>query len=382
MKVLIVCNNAYMRGNGICTAVLSLARRLKLVGVQVRIMSTANPDPSSTDQPDYPLKHFKFPIFEPIIETNGFRYATFDRNIATQAIAWADVVHLHEGFPMEAKVARLAREMGKPCVGSFHLFSENVTANLGLGKARIINYFVTRWWRNSVYNLCSVVHCPTEVVKKHLIKCGYTSQMRVITNGLEIAESEITPYKSTNEQIVVLCIGRLSNEKSQSTLIEAMRYSKYADRIQLHFAGKGPCQKRYEREVKKLLKEGVIKYEPVFGFYSHDRLKEIIRTAYLYIHCAWVEVEGLSCAEAIREGVVPIIATGEFTASSQFALDSRSTFAERDSKELAAKIDWWIEHPEQRAEMGIKYAHSIKKYNATDAIAQMIDMYQDSIEQC
>lgn len=24
MKVLIVCNNAYMRGNGICTAVLSL----------------------------------------------------------------------------------------------------------------------------------------------------------------------------------------------------------------------------------------------------------------------------------------------------------------------------------------------------------------------
>jgi len=206
--------------------------------------------------------------------------------------------------------------------------------------------------------------------------------MRVITNGLEIAESEIVPYKSTNELIVVLCIGRLSNEKSQSTLIEAMRYSKYADRIQLHFAGKGPCQKRYEREVKKLLKEGVIKYEPVFGFYSHDRLKEIIRTAYLYIHCAWVEVEGLSCAEAIREGVVPIIATGEFTASSQFALDSRSTFAERDSKELAAKIDWWIEHPEQRAEMGIKYAHSIKKYNATDAIAQMIDMYQDSIKKC
>ena len=374
MRVLIVCNNAYIRGNGICTAVLSLVRRLKQFGVEVRIMSTANPDTLSADQPDYPLKHFKFPLFEPIIEANGFRYATFNRNIAAQAIEWADVVHLHEGFPMEAKAARLARKMGKPCVGTFHLFSENVTANLGLGKARLINYFITRWWRNSLYNLCSTVHCPTEVVKSHLLKCGYTSSMKVITNGLEITESEVTPYTSTNDPIVVLCIGRLSNEKSQSTLIKAMRYSKYADRIQLHFAGKGPCQKRYEREVKKLLKEGVIKYEPIFGFYSHDRLKEIAKTAYLYIHCAWVEVEGLSCAEAIREGVVPIIAMGEFTASSQFALDSRSTFTERNYKELAQRIDWWIEHPEQRAEMGIKYAQSIKRYNAEDAIRQMIEM--------
>ena len=30
MKVLIVCNNAYLRGNGICTAVLSLFGRLKV----------------------------------------------------------------------------------------------------------------------------------------------------------------------------------------------------------------------------------------------------------------------------------------------------------------------------------------------------------------
>ena len=381
MKVLIVSNNAHMRGNGICTAVLSLVDRLKRAGIETRIMSCANSDLSGK-QPEYPLKHFKFPIFEPLIETNGFRFATFDKSTAIKAIAWADVIHIHEGFPMEAKVARLAREMGKPCVGTFHMFSENIMANLGLKRDRVLNYLITQWWRNSIYDLCSHVHCPTEVVKQHLLKHKYSAEMRVFSNGMDITEAEFTPHAPSNDPIVILCIGRFANEKSQNTLLDAMRYSKYADRIQLHFAGKGPRQKRYERLAKKLLTDSVIKYPPKFGFYDHMELKKLIRSAYLYIHCAWVEVEGLSCAEAIREGVVPIIAKGKLTATSQFALDDRSTFPASDARALAEKIDWWIEHPEQRIEMGAKYAESIKKFNADNTIQQMIQMYKDSIAQC
>ena len=94
--------------------------------------------------------------------------------------------------------------------------------------------------------------------------------------------------------------------------------------------------------------DGVVKYPPKLGFYDREELNELIKTAYLYIHCAWVEVEGLSCAEAIQEGVVPIIAKGRLTATAQFALDDRSTFPVFDSRALAEKIDWWIEHPEHK----------------------------------
>ena len=75
MKVLVVCNNAYMRGNGVCTAVVSLVKRLREKGIEVRVMACENPDPKG-EQPEYRLKHFKFPFFEPIIQSNGFRYAT------------------------------------------------------------------------------------------------------------------------------------------------------------------------------------------------------------------------------------------------------------------------------------------------------------------
>ena len=129
MKVLIVCNNAYMPGNGICTAVLSLVDRLKRKGIAVRLMACENPDPEGP-QPEYRLKHFKFPFFEPIIYSNGFRYATFDKNIVTDALKWADIVHFCEGFPLEGKTARLAQKMGVPCVGTYHLLTENIMANL------------------------------------------------------------------------------------------------------------------------------------------------------------------------------------------------------------------------------------------------------------
>lgn len=369
-----------MRGNGLCTAVLALVRRLKASGIEARLMACENPDPKG-EQPEYPLKHFKFPFFEPIISSNGFRYATYNKKTATEAILWADVVHLSEGFPLEGKTARLARKLGKPCVGSYHLFTENIMANLGMRKAPLLNHLVTSWWRKAVYDRCTHVHCPTETVKQYLLDNGFKSEMRVITNGMDIPEKIEPAHVPQPNPIVVLCIGRLSNEKSQITLLEAMKHSKYAQRIQLHFAGKGSYLERYIKMSDKLVKKGILRHQPIFGFYKAEELKALTRQAYLYIHCAWVEVEGLSCAEAIMQGVVPVIAEGKLTATSQFALDERSLFPESDARALAERIDWWIEHPEDRTVMGKRYAESVKRYDAKEAISKIIEMYKDSIGQ-
>lgn len=380
MKVLIVCNNAYMPGNGICTAVLSLVDRLKCKGISVRLMACENPDPQGP-QPDYRLKHFKFPFFEPIIYSNGFRYATFDKKTVTEALKWADLVHFCEGFPLEGKTARLAQKMGIPCVGTYHLLTENVMANLGMKKARLLNHLVTKWWRKAVYDRCRYVQCPTETVKKYLLMNGFKSNLRVISNGIELAESSYLPRVLQDSPINIICIGRLSFEKSQETLLNAMRYSRYGDKIQLHFAGKGPKMKKYQKLADELIRKGILEYKPQFGFYTHEQLKDLIRNSHLFVHCAWVEVEGLSCVEAIAEGVVPIIAKGPFTAASQFALDQRSIYAESDSKALAEKIDWWIEHPEERSRMERLYAESVGKYSASDSTAGIIRMYEDALAQ-
>lgn len=378
MKVLIVSNNVYLRGNGVCTAVQSLKSRLIKEGVDVRILACENPEKEGS-QPDYPLKHFVFPIFEPIIRANGYRYPKVEKNLIRKAVQWADVVHLMEGFPLQSATCRIAAEYGKPCVGTYHIFTENITANLEIGYDTFINRLINKWWSNIVYNHCVCVQCPTQTVKEHLERNGYTAPLKVIPNGIELSDSTCSPEKVSMNPYRILCTGRLSNEKSQITLIKAMRYSRYADKIELYFAGNGPKFKKIKRAAGKLIEDKILAYEPVFGFYTSEELRNIAASAYLYIHCAIVEVEGLSCLEALQQGAVPVIAKNSLSATSQFALDERSLFTVQDPKELAEKIDWWIEHPDERIKMGIKYSESVIKYNAADSTAQIMKMYENAI---
>lgn len=378
MKVLIVCNNAFYRGNGLCTAVQTLHRELNAAGIETRVMACANPEEGG-QQPEYPLKHFKIPFFENLIYTSGFRFATADRKLMRKAVEWADVIHLEEGFPIEAIVANLAARAGKVCVGSYHLLTENIMANLEMQNDVVFNRLVTFFWRKLVFDKCRIIHCPTLMVRDYLDGHGFKSEKMVFSNGISTATDRTSADKPQTDPYLILCTGRLSTEKSQRTLFEAMRYSRHNKEIQLSFAGKGPKEKKYRRMVGRLMKDGVLKYEPIIDFYDSKTLSGICRKAYLYIHCATVEVEGLSCVEALREGAVPVIAEGKVTATAQFALDERSTFPAGDAKALAERIDWWIEHPEERERMGDAYAESVKKYDINLSIRSMIEMYNKAL---
>ena len=70
-----------------------------------------------------------------------------------------------------------------------------------------------------------------------------------------------------------------------------MRYSRYADRMHLIFAGRGPKEKKYRKMADRLYRQGVLKIPATFGFYTHDELHELARKSYLYIHCAEIELK-------------------------------------------------------------------------------------------
>ena len=83
--------------------------------------------------------------------------------------------------------------------------------------------------------------------------------------------------------------------------------------------------------------------------------------------------------EAFACGLVPIIAESSRSATPQFALDGRSLFPAGDSAALAAQIDWWIEHPEERKTMEVRYAEHAKKYALEESIRQTEEMFRQAI---
>jgi glycosyltransferase involved in cell wall biosynthesis len=385
MKILFVINNFYMKGNGMAASARRTVKYLQDMGHEVRVLAGPNKH-AAQPQPEYGLKEFKFPFVQGIIDAQGFSYASSDPKIMEEAIRWADVVHLEEAFVLEIKAIKIARKLGKPLTATYHLHPENITNSLGpLRYWKGFNRTLLRLARNLVFNHCAYVQCPTENVMDRLRRYHFKSNMALISNGL-IPDECIRPlempegFEDENRPLKVVYIGRLSKEKDQPTLLQAMRYSSYAKHIQLIFAGIGPDEKRIKRLANKLYKEGVLAYEPQFVFLDRDGLRQLSAQADLCAHCATIEVEGLSIMEAMQQAVVPVIAVGPYSGTSQFALDGRSRFPEKNPEALAQRIDYWLSHPKERWEMGHVYAKEIQKYDIRRSVAALLDMFQKAVD--
>ena len=384
MKILFVLNNYFATGNGLSASARRTVQALKDAGEDVRVLSGPNLT-GSGPQPEFLLKKFYFPFFQRIIDAHGYQFASSDKHIIEQAVRWADVVHLEEPFVLEYNTIKVAKRLGKPVVGTYHLHPENIFCSLGMGDWKWINRWLLHVERDYVFNHCSHLQCPTQNVYERLERHNFKSDLRVFSNGL-IPDACIRPaeppadYFDPHRPLKVLYIGRLSVEKDQPTLIEAIRHASHAHRIQLQFAGQGPKAKEYKRLAMKLYKDGVVRYKPKFSFHTRDELRTLAAEADLCVHCANVEVEGLSIMEAIQQGAVPVIAAGWHTGTSQFALDARSVFPEGDAQMLAGRIDWWLAHPEERWEMGKRYAESMARYDIVKSAAALIEMYKDAIK--
>ena len=382
MKILFVVNNYYASGNGLSASARRTVQYLREAGQDVRVLSGRNHE-ADEPQPDYVLADFHVPVFDGLVQSNGYKFAKTDFAVIRRAVRWADVVHLEEPFIIQVVTARIARYYKVPCTGTYHLHPENLFCSINLGDWKFLNYSTLLTWRDFVFNLCSDIQCPTENVLERLRKFGFKARLHLISNGI-IPDLSIRPRvedDNPERPFLVVCIGRLAVEKDQPTLLEAMKYSKYAHRIQLYFAGRGPEADAIKEKAHKLYEDGIVKYEPIFRFHDRDGLRKLAAEADLYIHCATVEVEGLSALEALQQAVVPVIAKGELTATSQFALDEHSLFPTKDPEALAACIDYWLDHPVERQEMGWRYAESTEEYDIHKSIAALIDMFRMAVEE-
>jgi len=386
MKILIVINNLHMTGNGMAASARRTIKYLKEAGHEVRVLAGPNPDPQGP-QPEFLLKEYIFPLAQHMVEAQGYHYAASDKKVITQAVQWADIVHLEEPFTLEYKTIKIAEAMGKPLTATYHIHPENVTCHWGpLSHWKGLNDFLLQMAKKYIYNHCSAVQCPTENVMDRMRRYHIDTHLEVISNGV-IPDDSIRPrempadYLDPQRPLKVIYIGRLSGEKDQMTFLESMRYSQYAQRIQLHFAGIGDKEKAIKRKARQLYEEGVLKYPPLFTFENRDGLRRLAAEADLAVHCATIEVEGLSIMEALQQGVVPVIAEGPYSGTSQFALDRRSIFPERNPEALANRIDYWLSHPKERWETGRQYVQAMNAYDIRQSVAHLTTLFERAVAQ-
>ena len=106
----------------------------------------------------------------------------------------------------------------------------------------------------------------------------------------------------------LLSIGRFSREKDQATILRALRFSSHARSIELTLAGRGPTERQLRAQADRLVRDGVIAHPVRFAFMDAGEMARASERSDLYVHAARIEVEGLGALEALRHGVVPVLA--------------------------------------------------------------------------
>ena len=198
---------------------------------------------------------------------------------------------------------------------------------------------------------------------------------RIISNGVgrEFVPREIPRPQNLAGKYVVLFTGRYSREKSHRVLIDAAALSRHRDELQLIFAGAGPLEDTLRQHAKK---RGIP--APIMQFYSRRELIDVINCADLYVHPAEIEIEAISCLEAIACGRVPLIADSPRSATRYFALTDRNLFRYNDPENLAEKMDWWLEHPQERQACSRQYLGYARQFDFDRCMDQMARMLEEA----
>ena len=372
MIIVFVIENYNSQSDGTIVSARRFAEGLRERGHTVRIVSV------NVDGKDmYNLKLKNMPFVSWMAKRQGQAFMKFDKKVMTRALDGADVVHCFLPWKMAHQTFALAKKMGVACTGAFHCHPDNITYNIGMSKLGFVTDFVFLKFRR-FYNKLDNIHCPSKFIANDLKKRGYRSKMHIISNGImsdfipkiKPPEEALAPIEK-RDVFKLLMVGRLSPEKCHATLIKAVSLSKYRDKIQIYFAGKGPCKKNLEKLGKTLPRP------PIIEFLNQENLLNWIYSCDLYIHTAEVEIEGISCMEAFTCGRVPVLAESKKSAASQFAITEHSLFPVKNHRVLAERIDYWIEHPEKRYEYEKKYA----KLSSTYKLDYSLDKFEEMLNE-
>lgn len=383
MVIVFVVDSYRNRSNGTSMTAFRFARELVKIGHEIRIVAAniandkgemARGDIGEVGEKLYGVKERYIPLVTEVSKKQHMVFGVPKVEVLEEAFRGADIVHFYMPFRLEIVGMHLCRKMRIPYICAFHIPPQHISYNMNMDFEWFNHYLYMRFYR-AFYRYAHHIHCPSSLMESELNRVGYGGKKYVISNGFKFRQANTQEKPFDNSFFHIASVGRLSKEKRQDILIQAIAKSKYADIIKLHLHGIGPRESYLKGLCEKLLK---VPYE--FGYISDDLLMRNLSSMDLYVHPSQVESEAISCLEAISFGIVPVIADSKTSATNQFALDERSIFKTNNIDDLVKKIEYWIEHKEERLSMSKAYKESAKQYALDLSIVKIEQVYQEAIQ--
>lgn len=367
MKIAIVID-AYNRGNGGCIATMRLVEGLKKRGHQFTIVATK----SLEEERFYQVKGFYAPGTKEAQGEMDFMFGIGQKKVLRKAFADVDLVQIQFPFFLARNAAKVAKEMGKHVMGACHVQPQNITAAMGK-ESKSMEWLLYKLFNFFLFNRVPLVQCPSQFAANLIWNHGCDSATRVVSNGIP-EQYKAGTYDRPDfygDKLVLMNVGRHALEKRQSLLLDGVKRSKYADKILLMLCGKGELSEELVRQGEDL------PVKPLIRYITGEEKLQFLNTADMYVHGSIVELESLSCLEAIGCGLPCLIGDSEYSAAPQFALDDRFLFRKDNADDLARKLDYWYEHRDELRASRAKVLDMAEYYRFERCLDRMEAIYEE-----
>jgi glycosyltransferase involved in cell wall biosynthesis len=326
--------------NGTVVSTRRFLRALTRAGYQFQLLSLPGPG----IDPEEAFEQLSIPGVNGIINSMKAPLARPDRAKIRRLLEGCDLLHVQYPFFLAWAAIEEAKRMDIPVVCSFHVQPENILENLRLS-SRMLSKLLYRLFIRFIYQRADHVVAPSAFAATLLRNHGLEKPVSVISNGVPDRFFAVDRREREGKRLL-LSVGRLAREKQQETLLRAVAQSRYARQLEIVLAGVGPR----EQYLKGLAEQ--LGIDARIGWVEDDELLNLYGQADLFVHAGTIELEGMSVLEAMAAGNAVVISDSTDSACAAIVHEASARFVKGDPADLAARIDYWLDHPEQRVTQG------------------------------
>lgn len=247
---------------------------------------------------------------------------------------------------------------------------------------KVVTIMKQQGWRLCVEfaNRTDACISPSRHLGELLVKNGMTVPCHIFPNSVDTAryrqaKASDSPIQKKAGEKYVVCVARLSLEKRQRTLIEAMKYVKHPD-VKLVLAGGGPA----EAELRQTAIELGVEDRVIFtGMVGANEVASLLKQADLFALASYhFDNQPMTLLEAAAAGTPVVYCDERLTEGLEGGNAVLASGIE--GEDFAATIDDLLSNDEKRAEMAKAARKIAKEYDSNTMVKRLEALYLEMID--
>ena len=366
--------------NGVASSVKILKNNLELLGHEVSVFTTTDPNVQSEEKNVYRMPSVQVTVDNrlSVFIPPGIAKTIWDLDF--------DIVHTHSEFTLGSLGWGVAKMYGLPHIHTMHTIYEDYTHFIVKGETlNSIAKPAARLMTRSFCNLADRVIVPTSKIEDLLKNYGSTKPMVIIPTGIELdmfsaknygvdsRSSMRGQYGIAPTDKVLLFLGRISKEKNIDELLNVLAdYLPQKPNVKFLLVGGGAELV----ELKQLSKElGVSKQVFFAGKKPWDEIGRYYHMGDIFINASQSETQGLTYIEALASGM-PIVAKADRVLD-DVLIEGENGFSFTDETSLVNALDKLLNDDLLLHQMGIKATKSVEKFTGAHYASAVSDLYSE-----